>query len=127
MKISRESRNEAKRLFRACCPGGRVDESKVRTVVKALSEQKPRNYLAILSYFEKLLTLQVTAQTHIVEASSPLPDSGASIFATLSKKFGAPLATRYQVKPELLGGLRLQVGSTVYDGSIRTALTQFTT
>ncbi|MEJ0000452.1 MAG: hypothetical protein WDO13_15610 [Verrucomicrobiota bacterium] len=50
MKIDRQSRQTAKTYFRACRrPDGNVDENAVREIVTLIVEQKPRNYLALLT------------------------------------------------------------------------------
>jgi F-type H+-transporting ATPase subunit delta len=40
----------------------------------------------------------------------------------LKKKYGADLATDFVVNPKLLGGMRIRVGSDVWDGSVRNRL-----
>jgi F-type H+-transporting ATPase subunit delta len=42
--------------------------------------------------------------------------------ADLQKKYGEDLEFDFNVNPELLGGLRVQVGSHVWDGSVRAKL-----
>jgi len=37
-------------------------------------------------------------------------------------KYGRPLALRFAVLPELLGGIRVKVGSDVWDGSVKARL-----
>ena len=43
---------------------------------------------------------------------------------SLAKATGLSVALAVRTDPELLGGLVVQVGSTVYDGSIRRQLTE---
>jgi F-type H+-transporting ATPase subunit delta len=40
----------------------------------------------------------------------------------LNRKYGAGLNIAFTQNPALLGGLRVQVGSDVYDGSVRARL-----
>ncbi len=50
MKIDRQSRQSAKRYFRACRKAdGSVDETAVREIIQLLVDQKPRNYLAVMT------------------------------------------------------------------------------
>jgi F-type H+-transporting ATPase subunit delta len=42
--------------------------------------------------------------------------------ASLRAKYGKDLSTEFKVSPELLGGLRIKVGSDVIDGSVRERL-----
>ncbi len=46
------------------------------------------------------------------------------IAATMKKVTGKEVKLSYSVDDDLIGGLKLQVGSTVYDGSVRSSLEQ---
>jgi F-type H+-transporting ATPase subunit delta len=122
MKIPREAQRLSRQLFRACQVDGRLDEERVRTLVKALVEKKPRHHAAVLHRLKTLVEIDVARQTFSVDSAVPIADEGAAIFADLEQKFGKPLATRYGVDPTLLGGVRIQVGSNVWDGSVRQRL-----
>ena len=122
MKITREARRDARKLFRICLAGGRLDEARVRAVVSKVAQEKPRGYAALLHRFHKLVQIEVAKRTFSVESAAELPDKGASVLSGLEAKFGKPLATRYAVNPKLLGGVLLRVGSRVWDGTVRNRL-----
>jgi F-type H+-transporting ATPase subunit delta len=116
MKISREARQEARRLYRGCLQqDGRLDTDQVLKLVTKLLTERPRAYLQILSRFKSFVRVEVNRRTFSVQSAVALADEAASIFHDLTEKFGPPLAT---VNPALVGGLRIQVGSHVWDGSI---------
>ncbi|HSI64974.1 MAG TPA: F0F1 ATP synthase subunit delta [Candidatus Saccharimonadia bacterium] len=124
MKIDKNSARAARQLMRACVDkGGRLQQPRVRSVVKRLSEAKPRGYLRILAGFERLLRLEVEKRHALVESAAPL---GAAlrekIRTDLQTKFGTDIEFEFVENPELLGGLRVQVGSHVWDGSVRAKL-----
>ena len=50
------------------------------------------------------------------------PDQQAAIKASLEKIYGTGLEIDYWINPTLIGGLRIQVGSDLYDGSVKTRL-----
>ena len=123
MKISKQSRREAKQLFRSCAKDGLLDENRARLVVKRLIETKPRGFLAILSHFERLLKLDYERRSARVESATPLPaDLQASVQASLTRLYGAGLNFSFGQNPALIGGLRIKVGSDVYDGSVQAKL-----
>ncbi|RME94906.1 MAG: H(+)-transporting ATPase [Verrucomicrobia bacterium] len=123
MKITKKARAEAKRLFRACLVEGRLDEERARQAVAALVEQRPRGYLPILAHFQRLVKLEVTRRTARVSTAVPLePPLQTRLTEALTHRHGAGLYLQFAVEPDLLGGLRVQVGSTVYDGSVRARL-----
>jgi len=51
-----------------------------------------------------------------------IAEQQAGIKADLEKRYGAGLNVTYSVDPSLIGGLRIQVGSDLYDGSVKTRL-----
>jgi F-type H+-transporting ATPase subunit delta len=123
MKLSKQSRREAKQLFRSSVVNGLLDEDRARQVVKRILESKPRGYLAILAHFERLLKLDIARRTARVESAVPLPaDLQASVQAGLAKLYGPGLNLSFTQNPALIGGLRIKVGSDVYDGSVQARL-----
>ena len=123
MKISKQARREAKELFRSCQRDGVLDENRVRQAVRGVIEGKPRGYLGILEHFQRLVKLAVDQRTARVESAVPLPaDLQAFVQTGLTKTYGAGLNITFNQDPKLIGGLRIKVGSDVYDGSIRAKL-----
>jgi F-type H+-transporting ATPase subunit delta len=60
-----------------------------------------------------------------VTSAAPLEGSvGAGLEAELSRLTGKRMRLRFEVDPELLGGVVARIGSTVYDGSVRGELRQ---
>ena len=125
MKISKQARRDAKTLFNTCKVNGLLDENRVRQTVSAVIAQKPRGYAAILSHFQRLVKLDVERRTarveNAVESSPALADS---IRAQIAKRYGPGLTVQFATNAELIGGIRVQVGSDVYDGSVRARLNE---
>ena len=70
-----------------------------------------------------LVQLDVAKRTVRVEnAVETTPAQQAGIQASLEKQYGAGLEIQYATNPALIGGLRIQVGSDLYDGSVKTRL-----
>ena len=123
MKISKQAQREARQLFRSCTVNGQLDESRVRQAVALLAEKKPRGYVEILSRLHRLVKLDVDRRTARVESATPLAaDQQTQVSAQLSKVYGAGLSLSFATDAALLGGLRIQVGSDLYDGSVKTRL-----
>src|SRR5215471_17003332 len=123
MKISKQSRREAKELFRSCLVNGLLDENRVRQAVQRVLQTKPRGYLAIVSHFERLLKLDLDRRTARIESAVALPqDLNAQTKAALEKTYGPGLNISFGVNSALIGGLRIKVGSDVYDGSVQARL-----
>ena len=123
MKITKQAKSEAKQLFRYCLLNGLLDENRVRKVVQYAIAAGHRNSAAIVSHFVRLLKLELVRRTATVESAAPLPpDLQAAIEAGLTRRYGPGLTTAFAQRPELIGGMRIQVGSDVYDSSVRAAL-----
>lgn len=123
MKINKETRQLSKELLRASFIDGQLDSGRVASLVKSLIEKKPRHYIQVLEAYKRLLRLEVEKRTATIETATELPaDSAAQIVANLKRKYGNDLAAKFVVNPELLGGMRIRVGSDVWDSSVRNRL-----
>jgi F-type H+-transporting ATPase subunit delta len=123
MKISKQVRRDAKQLFRACQNNGLLDENRVRQAVTAVLAQKPRGYIPILQHLQRLVKLDMDKRAARIESATPLsPEQRSAVQGNLERKYGAGLTINFAEDPSLIGGLRVRVGSDVYDGSVRARL-----
>ena len=120
MKATQQARREATQLFRACFVNGLLDENRARQAVRQIIAGKPRGYLGTLSYFRRLVELDTAEHTAKVESAQALPaDLQASVKEGLTRTYGPGLRTTFAGNPALIGGMRVRVGSDVYDGSVQ--------
>jgi F-type H+-transporting ATPase subunit delta len=123
MKISKQALRDARQLFRSCQVNGLLDESRVRQVLSLLVTQKPRGFLGILSRLHRLVKLDLERRAANVESATPLAAGlQAELKGRLENIYGAGLSIAFTQNPALIGGLRIQVGSDLYDGSVKTRL-----
>jgi F-type H+-transporting ATPase subunit delta len=123
MKISKQAQRETRRLFRSCRVGGVLDENRVRQAVSLLLAQKPRGYVGILSRLHRLVKLDLEQHAARVESATPLSAGLQTDVANrIMKIYGAGADITFSQNPALIGGLRIQVGSDLYDGSVKTRL-----
>ena len=123
MKISKQALRETRQLFRSCQVNGILDEARVRQAVTLLLAKKPRGYVEILSRLHRLVKFDVDRRTARVESATPLAaDQQSQVAAQLTKVYGAGLDLSFTSNAALLGGLRIQVGSDLFDGSVKTRL-----
>ncbi len=120
MKISKHERRDAKELFRSCLVSSLLNEDRVRQAMSKVLEAKPRGYLGILTHFQRLVKLDIDRRTALVESATPLTSEVQSVIRTnLTHRYGQGLNISFNQNPTLIGGLRIKVGSDVYDGSIQ--------
>jgi len=123
MKIRKQSRSEAKQLYRFCLVKGLLDEHRTRQVVERIQAAGRRDGPAILAHFLRLVRLHQMQHTATVESAAPLdPDLKASTQAGLARLYGPGIATSFIDSPALIGGMRIQIGCDVYDGSVLAGL-----
>jgi F-type H+-transporting ATPase subunit delta len=123
MKVNRRSRRDARRLYHLCVVNGLLDPQRVRDVVARVSESGHRQRLAVLTQFRRYVKLDCDRHTARVQSALPLPaDLRATIEGGLADLYGPGLSTTYADDAALLGGVRIQVASDVYDGTLSGAL-----
>jgi F-type H+-transporting ATPase subunit delta len=123
MKINKEIRQLSREMLRASFTDGRLDPSRIASLVNSLIARKPRNYINVLKNYRRLLRLELEKRRATIETASELDPAAASeLLANLKKKYGTDLTTEFVVNPQLLGGMRIRVGSDVWDGTVRNRL-----
>jgi F-type H+-transporting ATPase subunit delta len=73
-------------------------------------------------YTERLHAHQNVLQAEVSSAAPLSAEATQALEASLSSVTGKQVTMRVSVDPTLLGGVVARVGSTVYDGSVRTQL-----
>jgi F-type H+-transporting ATPase subunit delta len=123
MKISKETRQLSRGLLRASFTAGQLDKGRIAALVKSLIEKKPRNYIKVLESFQRLLRLEMEKRHATIESATELsPWTSSKIVASLKRKYGNELTTEFLLNGNLIGGMRIRVGSDVWDGSVRNRL-----
>lgn len=123
MKSSTRTRRAARRLFHLCTVDGRIDEARARATVRRIATSGRGRSLPILSDFLRLVRIDLSRRTALIESAEELPDDvRQDVSARLTGTYGAGLKTNFVVNPALVGGMRIKVGSDVYDGSVRARL-----
>jgi len=120
MQTSKQVTREATQLFRLCLVNGILDDNRVRRIVQSVLQSRRRGYLKLLRRFLQFVKLEYAMRTARVESAVPLPsDLLAGVRAGLEKVYGPAIVTLFGRNPALIGGIRIQIGSDVYDGSVR--------
>lgn len=119
MKISKQSRRDGKALFNACRVDGVLDDGKVRQVLTEVVARKPRGYVATLHHFHRLVKLDIARRTAVVESATALaPAIQDGVRSQLAARHGAGLDLSFKVNSGVIGGLKVRVGSDIYDGTV---------
>jgi len=123
MKINKEIRRLSRGMLRASFTDGELDPGRIASLVDSLIARKPRHYVEVLKNYRRLLRLELEKRRARVETASEADSAIRSeLVANLKKKYGSDLTTEFVVNPQLLGGMRIRVGSDVWDGTVRNRL-----
>jgi F-type H+-transporting ATPase subunit delta len=123
MKINKEIRRLSREMLRASFTDGQLDRGKVASLVQSVTGKKPRHCIDILQNYKRLLRLEIEKCHARIESANELsPETSSRIVENLKKNRGRDLTIEFVVNPELLGGMRIRVGSDVWDGSVRNRL-----
>jgi F-type H+-transporting ATPase subunit delta len=120
MKGKKRIGRSARQLYRFCLVNGALDRDRARQVARHLAETKRRGGLALLSAFLRFVQLDEDRHAALVESAAPLATAlREEVQAALTRIYGPHVAASFAENPALIGGMRIKVGSDVYDGSIR--------
>ena len=123
MKVSKLAQREARQLFRSCQVNGLLDERRVRGAMSLLLVKKPHGYVEVLSRLYRLVKLDLENHLARVESAVPLPaDLRTNVANQIKKVYGPGVDITFSQNPDLIGGLRIQVGSDLYDSSVKIRL-----
>ena len=123
MKGSKQSRRDAKQLFKSCQVDGQLNEDRVRKTVALLIEKKPRGYFGTLQELQRLVKLDVNSHSaSVVSAVELTEEQKQSVRDSLGRMKGGDVAIEFVQNPDLIGGMRVKIGDDVYDGSMKTRL-----
>ena len=123
MQVKKEVRQIAREMLRASFTDGQFDRGRIASVVDSLLAKKPRNCLKILEYYKRLLRLEAEKRHAQIETTTALdPQVASQISLHLARRYGTDLTTDFATNPTLLGGMRIRVGSDVWDSSVRNRL-----
>ena len=125
MKVTKDAARSARQLLRLSHKDGILDHDRIKEITAKVSEAKPRGYLAILQEFGRLVRLDVEQRQAVIETATELgAQAGNAVIEDLRRKYGSTLTAEFKVNPNLLGGMRVKVGSDVWDGSVKARLTE---
>ncbi|NLT72190.1 MAG: F0F1 ATP synthase subunit delta [Verrucomicrobiaceae bacterium] len=120
MKSRKEALRTAKKLFAASLVDGRLDLPTVKRVVNKLKETQPRGYIQVGEAYWRLVKLEIERHRAIIQSAVPLDEpTKEQVVADLKKKYGPQITPEFALVPELLGGMKIRVGSDVWDGSVK--------
>jgi F-type H+-transporting ATPase subunit delta len=119
MRASKQSQQFARQLFRLSIEGGQISGERVSAVLAHLAAHPPRQPLAVLRRYQRLVAGQLAKNQALVEHGGPIADTLLQqIEAAFTRKYQRPVAAAARPNPDLIAGLRVRVGDDVYESSV---------
>ena len=109
----------ARQLFKLSVADGAVSAERVGGVLAYVEKNRPANPVMVLRAYHRLVATELAKSVAVVEHAGVVDDALlATIAASMSKKYGRPVAASGRPNATLLAGLRVRVGDDVYESSV---------
>lgn len=119
MRTAKEITRVARRLLSVSMQDGKVNEDSVRAIIAKISSSKPRGYLKLLKTYHRLLKDELGKSRAVIESATTLDQATKTqVAADLKKKYGDQVDAEFVVNGDLIGGMKITIGSDVLDGSV---------
>ena len=123
MRPGQHAKRDAMRIWRLCHSDGTTNDEFVLRTVDMLLASSRQGSLIVLRHFLELVRRDLRRRTARIESATPLgEDARAVIERSLSARYGRAITATCTVAPTLIGGMRIRIGSDLYDGSVTGAL-----
>ena len=119
MRADKKTKLLAKQLFRLSVVNGQVAADQVAGVLAYVEKTAPRHALSLLKLYHRAIQTEVAKSQALVEHAGPVSDATLRLIeAAMAKKYQRVVAASAKPNPKLLAGLRVRVGSDVYESTV---------
>jgi F-type H+-transporting ATPase subunit delta len=123
MAADKQTKLLAKQLFKLSVVNGVVSPEQVAGVLGWVEKTSPRRPVALLKAYHHRIALELAKSRAEVEHAGPVTDATLKqIEAAMTKRYARPVTASAQPNARLLAGLRVRVGSDVYESSVAAQL-----
>lgn len=125
MRGDKKTKLLAKQLFKLSLVNGQVSPEQVSGVLAYIEKSAPHHALVLLKLYRQAIATELAKSHARVEHAGPIAATTlAQIAAALTKKYQRPVTATAQPNAHLLAGLRVRIGSDVYESTVAGQLTQ---
>ena len=119
MRGDKKTKLLAKQLFKLSLRDGQVSSEQVAGVLSYIEQAAPRHALALLKLYQQTIVTELAKSHARVEHAGPISATTLQLIASaMTKKYARPVTATAQPNPRLLAGLRVRIGSDLYESSV---------
>jgi F-type H+-transporting ATPase subunit delta len=119
MAATKQTKLLAKQLFKLSIVNGEVSAERVAGVLGWVEKHAPRQSLALLKLYHHRIATEIAKSRAIVEHAGPVTDATLRMIeGAMSQKYHRPVAAVAKPNAALLAGLRVRVGSDLFESSV---------
>ncbi len=119
MAANKKTKLLAKQLFKLSLVNGSVSAEQVAGVLGYIEKTAPRHTLALLKLYQRAIVTELAKSQAVVEHAGPVSDAVLKqIEAAMTKRYARVVTASAKPHPKLLAGLRVRVGSDVYESTV---------
>ncbi|MDP2136780.1 MAG: F0F1 ATP synthase subunit delta [Candidatus Didemnitutus sp.] len=128
MAASKKTNLLAKQLFKLSLENGAVSPDRVHGVLGWIEKHAPRQALALLKVYHRQIATEFAKSRAIVEHAGPVTEATLKMIeGAMSQKYHRPITSHPQPNAALLAGLRVRIGSDVYESTVAGQLAELST
>ena len=119
MRADKKTKLLAKQLFKLSLVNGQVSAEQVAGVLGYIEKLAPRHPLSLLKLYHRAIQTEVAKSQALVEHAGAVSDTTLKLIeGAMSKKYQRVVTASARPNPRLLAGLRVRVGSDVYESTV---------
>lgn len=119
MAADKQTKLLAKQLFKLSVVNGVVSPEQVAGVLGWIEKTSPRRPVALLKAYHHRIALELAKSRAEVEHAGPVTDATLKMIeGAMSQRYKRVITTQARPNAALLAGLRVRVGSDVYESSV---------
>ena len=123
MAADKQTKLLAKQLFKLSVVNGVVSPEQVAGVLGWVEKTSPRRPVALLKAYHHRIAIELAKSRAEVEHAGPVSDATLKqIEAAMTKRYARTVIASAKPNASLLAGLRVRVGSDVYESSVASQL-----
>lgn len=123
MAADKQTKLLAKQLFKLSVVHGVVSPEQVAGVLGWIEQTSPRHPVSLLKIYHRHIATELAKSQARIEHAGPVGDGTLRMIeGAMSQKYKRVITAQAQPNPALLAGLRVRVGSDVYESSVASQL-----